>query len=141
MTSLDFISWFIFFGLTGTTVWLVVTYMRPENVAIRKFEDAVKQKNFNEALRFCEEGLVRDPNSVKLLVNASAICIPLKAFEKTLEYCNRGLALAPDNVKLLCNRSAANNNLSRVLIDLGQYDEAKTLIRQYQSIQSHSQRI
>jgi len=132
MTSLDFISWFIFFGLTGTTVWLVVTYMRPENVAIRKFEDAVKQKNFNEALRFCEEGLIRDPNSVKLLVNASAICIPLKAFEKTLEYCNRGLALAPDNVKLLCNRSAANNNLSR-------YDEAEKDANQAISIDSKSQ--
>jgi len=113
MTSLDFISWFIFFGLTGTIIYLVVTYLRPENVAMRKFEEAVKQKNFSEALSHCEDGLIRDPNSVNLLVNASAMCIPLKEFEKTLHYCNRGLALAPKNVNLLCNRSAANNNLSR----------------------------
>lgn len=132
MTSLDFISWFIFFGLTGTTIYLVVTYMRPENVALRKFEDAVKQKNFTEALRYCEEGLISNPDSIKLLVNASAICIPLKAFEKTLEYCNRGLAMAPNNVKLLCNRSAANNNLSR-------YDEAEQDANQAISIDSKSQ--
>ncbi|MCW5823957.1 MAG: tetratricopeptide repeat protein [Cyanobacteria bacterium TGS_CYA1] len=113
MTSLDFISWFIFFGLTGTTIWLVVTYLRPENVALRKFNEAVKQKDFALALSHCEDGLTRDPNSVNLLVNASAMCIPLKEFEKTLEFCNRGLAITPGNVNLLCNRSAANNNLSR----------------------------
>ncbi|MBP7860051.1 hypothetical protein KA183_00090 [bacterium] len=112
-SSLDLISWFIFFGLIGSVIYYVVTYMRPENVALRKFNESVKQKNFTEALNHCEEGLIRDPNSVNLLVNASAMCIPLKEFEKTLHYCDRGLALTPRNVNLLCNRSAANNNLSR----------------------------
>lgn len=112
-SSLDLISWFIFFGLIGSVIYFVVTYMRPENVALRKFNESVKQKNFTEALNHCEEGLIRDPNSVNLLVNASAMCIPLKEFEKTLHYCDRGLALTPGNVNLLCNRSAANNNLSR----------------------------
>lgn len=87
--------------------------MKPEGAAIRKFYQAVKEKNFKEALSHCEEGLSKNPNSIELLVNAAAVGIPLKEFEKTLQFCNRGLELEPRNANLLCNRSAANNNLSR----------------------------
>lgn len=92
---------------------MVADYLKPENEAIRKFYVALRDKKFAEALKYCEEGLEKNPKNVTLLGNAAAMGIPLKEFEKTLEYCNRGLELAPRDANLLSNRAAANNNLFR----------------------------
>ena len=66
-----------------------------------------KLKRHEDALKVCEEGLLRHPRSVQLYINKSHTLILLERYQEALDVFEQGLMLDPGNEMLLENKEIA----------------------------------
>ena len=86
-----------------------------------------QQKQYDEALKYFEAALQKDPQSAEAYFYAGTIYIILKQHEKGLEYLERSVSLAPDNIKLRLILAQTYENQSLSEKALAMYQKIKKM--------------